>query len=174
MIGSSPNSCAGALGLTYHSQPDVGRLREASDNLAGHKLWFARRLLPIYEPRKLEAARDEMERIINSLVNGSPQGSERDWLQRFLSVDLSDRWPDARRLTNAFREDLSLAEMRRLVKEPPGDTPTLEPNFPHPRGGLVSASFITSSYRLAVVLLCSRHADAPRSDRSRASGRHLW
>jgi len=126
------NRWAGALQLVYHAKPDVGRLRESTDNLDGHKRWFAHYFLRIYRHGRMEHARDEMERFINIVVNKLPEGDERDWFSRFLSKSPSEILEGACRLTDAFRQDLSATEMKRLVKQPTGDIPSLALDFPPP------------------------------------------
>ena len=66
------NSCAGALGLTYIIlSPTLGALEKPPTILLGTNFGSPEGCFQSIKPRKLEAARDEMERIINSLVNGS-------------------------------------------------------------------------------------------------------
>lgn len=123
---------AGALQLIYQARPDVGRLREGTDNLDAHKRWFADYFLRVYRHGKLHEARDEMERFINTIIEKLPPGSERSWFDRFLSDEPSDYLENARRLTGAFREDLSVAQMKRLIKQPADNIPALDLDFPPP------------------------------------------
>lgn len=127
------NRWAGALQLVYYARPDVGRLREGSDNLGKHRRWFADYFLRIYKRGQMEHARSEMERFINAVFNDLSEGDERDWFSRFLSGSPSGYQKGAHRsLTRAFLEDLSVAEMKRLVKQPAGDIPSLNLDFPPP------------------------------------------
>lgn len=125
------NRWAGALQLVYHAKPDVGRLRESTDNLDAHKRWFAHYFLRIYKHGQMEHARSKMESFINTVFDELPEGDERDWFSRFLSDVPSDSQEGARRLTGAF-EDLSATEMKRLVEQPAGDLPSLDLDFPPP------------------------------------------
>lgn len=126
------NRWAGAIQLVYHARPDVGRLREGSENLDKHKKWFAHYFLRIYKHGSNEEARDEMERFINQNFLRPPDGTNRDWFSRFLGDEPSERWGDGfTRLTKAFRE-LSAAEMRRLIKQPTDKIPSLDLDFPLP------------------------------------------
>lgn len=124
------NRWAGALELIYHTQPNVGRLREGAEHLDDHKRWFAHNFLRIYKRGRLDAAFDEIELFVNTALS---QPEYKDWFSRFLSDTASDRWEDKRRLTNAFRKDLSVAEMRRLQATPlSNDIPNIHLNLPHP------------------------------------------
>lgn len=124
------NRWAGAIQLAYHAKSDAGRLR-GNDSLEGHKRWYAHYFLRIYKHGQIENARDEMERFINTVFDELPEGDEKDWFKRYFSDSPSDFLEGARRLTGAFRQ-LSAAELKRVVKLPAGDIPSLELDFPPP------------------------------------------
>lgn len=127
--------CAGALEIVYHARPDVGQLRQGFDNLHAHRYWFASYFLRIYRHGEMEESKDMMELFINSIFKELPDGDDKDWFGRFLSKKRSERWQGAYRLTGAFRDDLSAADMKELIKRPaPQNIPSLNLDFPLPQG----------------------------------------
>jgi hypothetical protein len=130
------NRSGGALEITYHARPDVARLREGADNLDAHKRWFAHYYLKLRPLPKRDGAIEVMEGLINSIVESLPGGPELQWFSKFLGPEESDSLEDAFRLTKAFREKLSVSEMRLLDAKPLDVVPSFALNVPHPMGGL--------------------------------------
>jgi hypothetical protein len=130
------NRSAGALQIAFQARPDVGRLREGSDNLDAHKRWFAHYYLKLRPRPRRDDAIEVIEKLINSTVVSLPEGPERRWFSKFLGSEESLSLENALRLTKAFREKLSVSEMRALDGEPLDIVPPFALDVPHPRGGL--------------------------------------
>ena len=126
------NRWAGALQLVYHMEPDARQLRAGDENLDAHRRWFAHYYLMI-EPRpKREAALEVMEQFVNTIVNGLPEGPERQWFSKFLGPVESDSLEGSHRLTKAFREKLSVPDMEKLAVQPLDAVPPFALTYPHP------------------------------------------
>lgn len=126
------NRVAGAVYLVYRSQSDVGRQREASENLDAHRRWFAHYYRKISPARKREDALEIMESFINSVVRRLPDGEQRQWFDQFLSDKASESLDNARRLTKAFRGKLSAKEIAKLDSEPLNSVPQFALGLPPP------------------------------------------
>src|SRR5690606_31426900 len=98
------------LQLVYQMKPDARQLRAGDKNLDAHKRWFAHYYLTIQPQPDRETALEVMEKFVNTIVKGLPDGSERQWFLKFLSKKKSDSLENSRRLTNAFREKLSVPD----------------------------------------------------------------
>jgi len=126
------NRWAGALQLVYQMEPDARQLRAGDDNLDAHKRWFAHYYLKIQPRPKRDEALEIMEGFINAIVKRLPVGPERHWFSKFLGVVESYSLPDSHRLTKAFRDKLTVAEMERLEAQPLGSVPPFAMDYPHP------------------------------------------
>lgn len=107
------NRCAGAVRTVYFARPDVGRLREGSDNLAGHRRWFAHQFLKAKGGKSKFETMDVMEEFINATV-ARLTGDERAWFSRFLSEIKADSRENAWKLTKAFERNLNISDMEKL------------------------------------------------------------
>ncbi|MFT4161776.1 hypothetical protein [Shinella sp.] len=126
------NRWAGALQLVYQMEPDARQLRAGDDNLDAHRRWFAHYYLMI-EPRpKRDAALEMMEKFVNSIAQGLPDGPERQWFSKFLGRVASESLENSRRLTKAFRGKLSVPEMEKLADQPLDAVPEFALGYPHP------------------------------------------
>lgn len=110
--------CAGAVELVYFSESNTGRLREGSKNLEGHKYWYSIYYLRIYKRGRAEQAHDTMELFVNNLIRDAPGEADPHWLSQFLGPCPSQRWSDARQLSGKFRDDLSVASMKKYAGHP--------------------------------------------------------
>ncbi len=126
------NRLAGALQLVYQMKPDARQLRAGSKNLEAHKRWFAYHFLRIQQRKKRDDVLDKMEELINSIVGELPDGQEKQWFSEFLSPEMSDTLENARRLTKAFRMDLSISKMKELNEPPLEDVPEFALQYPAP------------------------------------------
>src|SRR5690606_2611262 len=68
------NRVCGALEIVYHARPDVGRLREGSQNLDSQRYWFSVYFLRIYKPGHRTDAVAEMEIFIHEIISNLPKG----------------------------------------------------------------------------------------------------
>ncbi len=126
------NRWAGALQLVHQMKPDARQLRAGSKNLEAHKRWFAYHFLKLHQRKKRDDALDKMEELINSIVAELPDGQALQWFSEFLSTEMSDCLENARRLTKAFRKDLSAAQMKKLNKQPLDEVPEFALHYPVP------------------------------------------
>lgn len=126
------NRWAGALQLVYQMEPDARQLRAGDENLDAHKRWFAHYYLTIQPRPKRDDALEVMEQFVNTIVNGLPDGPERQWFSKFLGPVESDSLEDPRRLTKAFREKLSVPDMGKLAAQPLDAVPPFALAYPTP------------------------------------------
>lgn len=126
------NRWAGALQLVYQLEPEARQLRAGDDNLDAHKRWFAHYYLRIQPRPKRGDALEVMEQFVNTIVNGLTDGPERQWFSKFLGPVKSDSLENSRRLTNAFREKLSVPEMENLAAKSLDAVPQFALAYPHP------------------------------------------
>jgi hypothetical protein len=112
------NRWAGALQLVYQMEPDARQFRAGDDNLDAQKRWFAHYYLRIQPRLRREDALERMEEFVNTIVNGLPEGPERQWFSKFLGPLASDSLENSRRLTKAFRDKLSIPDMEKLAVQP--------------------------------------------------------
>lgn len=126
------NRWAGALQLVYQMEPDARQLRAGDDNLDAQKRWFAHYYLRIQPRPRREDALEKMEQFVNTIINGLPDGPERQWFSKFLGPVESDSLEDARRLTKAFRDKLSVPDMEKLAAQPLDAVPPFTLAYPHP------------------------------------------
>ncbi|MGQ4274937.1 hypothetical protein [Terrihabitans sp. B22-R8] len=134
---------AGAVQLVYLSETEVSAARKGKAggdavSTAGQRRWFAHYFLQVYEGRgKRDRAELALERLINAIVDGEiavPSRWDVEWFERFL--DLRDNKASNSRyghLAEAYRGDqLSVAEMKRLILQPPDEIPPLDLQIPEP------------------------------------------
>lgn len=126
------NRWAGALQLVYQMEPDARQLRAGDENLDAHRRWFAHYYLTIQPRPKRDDALEVMEEFVNTIVNGLPDGPERQWFSKFLGPAKSDSLENSRRLTKAFREKLFVPEMEKLAAQPLDAVPQFALAYPHP------------------------------------------
>ncbi|QRY67287.1 hypothetical protein JVX98_23365 [Ensifer sp. PDNC004] len=127
----SLNRCGGAVRIVYFARPDVGRLREGSDNLAAHRRWFAHQFLKARVGKSKSVAMDEMEEFVNATIVRL-DGGERVWFARFLSEKEADSRENARRLTKAFMQNLSISDMQKLDRAPWDGVPEFARKISYP------------------------------------------
>ena len=126
------NRWAGALQLVFQMEPDARQLRAGDENLDAHRRWFAHYYLMIEPRRKRDDTLEVMEEFVNTIINGLPEGPERQWFSKFLGPVASDSLENSRRLTKAFREKLSIPDMEKLAVQPLDAIPPFALIYPHP------------------------------------------
>lgn len=126
------NRWAGALQLVRQMKPEARQLRAGDKNLEAHKRWFAHHFLKIQQRQKRDDTLDKMEELINLIVAELPDGPARQWFSEFFVPEKSDSLENARRLTKAFRKDLSVSKMKELNEQPLGDLPEFALQYPAP------------------------------------------
>lgn len=126
------NRWAGALQLLYQMEPDARQLRAGDENLDVHRRWFAHYYLMIEPRSKRDDTLEVMEKFVNTIVNGLSDSLERQWFSKFLSTKKSDSLENSRRLTKAFREKLSVSDMKKLAAQPLDAIPPFALIYPHP------------------------------------------
>jgi hypothetical protein len=126
------NQWAGALQLVCQMKPNARQLRAGSKNLEAHKRWFSYHFLRIQQRKKRDDVLDKMEELVNLIVGELPDGQEKQWFSEFLSPEMSDTLENARRLTKAFRKDLTTSKMKELNEHPLEDVPEFALQYPAP------------------------------------------
>lgn len=128
------NRGAGALQLVYQMEPDARQLRAGDENLDVHRRWFAHYYLMIQPRLKRDDALEMMEKFVNSIVKSLSDDSERQWFSKFLGPVESDSLENSRRLTKAFREKLSVSDMKKLEAQSLDPIPSFALSIPTLRG----------------------------------------